>query len=313
MAREYLDEEQQRQLEALIEEEDAATPPPAEEEPEMEEVAEPDEVDTVNETTEQLDEGDAEEAPPEEPQPDPTAGMEETANTQAPAVPLPDGFGTVEELIAAYGQLQARDQERGDDLETLRKLNGQLVSIAESLGYGQGVESVDLSVDENLMHSNPQEYARQQIRREVSEQLKPMIEQQQRNLRGRMIDRSWKAFAKEHGDIEEMMDDVRSYLDENRHLYDDERGMEIAYHMARSGKYRPEKAMMEDEEFLARAAQNPKIREKVIEDYLKELTRIGEGAPASVGGGGSAVPAGRKKQPMSLKDAHKAARKLFGA
>jgi phosphoribosyl 1,2-cyclic phosphate phosphodiesterase len=49
------------------------------------------------------------------------------------------------------------------------------------------------------------------------------------------------------------------------------------------------------------------------EDYLKELARSGEGAPASVGGGGSAVPAGRKKQPMSLKDAHKAARKLFGA
>ena len=80
MAREYLNEEQQRQLEALVDEADAATPPPAEEEPEMEETEAPDEVDTVNDTTEARDEGDAEEELPEEPEPDPNAGMEQLMN-----------------------------------------------------------------------------------------------------------------------------------------------------------------------------------------------------------------------------------------
>lgn len=310
MAREYLDEEQQRQLEALVDEADAATPPPAEEEPAMEETEAPDEVDTVNENVEEIDEGDAEPAPPDE-TPDPAAAMEAAA-PQAPAPQLPAGFESVEQLIGAYTEMAAREQQRGNDMATLRDLNAQLVSIAEALGYGQELGSVDLSVDESLMRSNPAEYTRQSVRKEIAEQLKPMLEQQQANLRGRMLDQAWRTFAAEHGDVSEMMDDIKEYLSEHKDLYDSEDGLGVAYHMARSKKYRPEKALMEDEDFLGRAAANPKVREKVIADYLKELARSGEGAPASVGGGGSAVPTDRKKQPTSMRDVHKLARKLFG-
>lgn len=309
MAKEYLNEEQRAQLAAMLEEEaDAANPPPMEEEPELEEAAEPDEVDTVNDNVEELDEGDAEGAEPEEPRPDPNAGNEPAP--QAPA--LPEGIGSIDELIAAYGQLKARDTQRGDDLQALRELNGQLVSIAEALGYGQGMESIDLSVDESLARGNPAEFARQQIRKEIGDQLKPMIEQQQKNLRGRLIDQGWKAFAGEHADVSDMMDEIQAYLKDNPELYDNERGLEVAYHMARSGKYVPEKTLMENEDFIGRAAANPKVKEKVIEEYLEEVGRSGSEAVASVGGGGRSVPAGRKKQPQSIKEAHKLARKLFG-
>ena len=300
-----LTEEQMEQLGRMMEEADAANPTPTDEEPEMEEGLETDEVDTVNENTEDISEGDGE-AEDEEPIPDPNAG-----NPQAPALPdMPEGIADVTQLIAAYNELRAQSEQRGDEMSALRDMTGQLVSIAEALGYGQDIQSIDLSVDESLAETNPKAYAQQQIRREIADQLKPMLEQQQKNLRGRMIDQSWKNFAREHEDVADMMEDIRAVLGESPELSDDENGMEVAYHLARSRRYMPEKAMMEDEAFIDRAAKNEKIRARVIEEYLKEISKNGEGAPASVGGGGKAVPA--KKKQVSMDDAHKGFRRMLG-
>lgn len=302
-----LTEEQQKQLYAMLDEADAANPAEMEEEPEMEEAEEVDEADVINETVNEMSEGDAE-AADEEAIPDPNAGAETQASAEAPA--LPEGFSDVGQLIAAYNELLGRENQRGDEMAALRDLNGQLVSIAEALGYGKDVESIDLSVDENLKESNPQAYMQQQVRREIAEQLRPMLEAQQKNLRQKLIDKSWQTYAKEHGDVDELMDEIRAVLGENKDLYDQENGFEAAHHMARSRRYRPEKEMMADDAFIERAAKNEKIRERVIEDYLKEISRSGKNAPASVGGGGKAVPAGRKKA-LSMEEAHRAARKLW--
>ena len=301
-----LTEEQMVRLGQLMEEADAANPTPPEEEPEMEETLETDEVDTLNENTGDISDGDGE-ATDEVPAPDPDAG----GNPQAPAdYALPDGFADVNQLIAAYNELKTRGEQQGDEMGALREMTGQLVAIAEALGYGQDMQGIDLNVDESLAESNPKAYADQRIRREIADQLKPMLEAQQRNLRGRMIDMSWKAFAKDHEDVSDMMDDIRAALDENKSLYDSENGMEAAYHLARSRRYKPEKLMLEDEAFIDRAAKNEKIRAKVIEDYLKEIGKSGEGAPASVGGGGKAVPA--KKKQISMEEAHQGLRRMLG-
>lgn len=300
-----LNEDQMNQLAAMMDEADAANPAPMEEEPPMEENAEPDEVDTVNDNTAEMSEGDAA-AEDTEPVPDPNAG-----ETQAPAAPaLPEGFQDVGQLIAAYNELRAQADQRGDEMSALRDMTGQLVAIAEALGYGQDVNSIDLHVDERLAESDPKAYAQQQIRREIADQLKPMLEAQQKNLRGRMIDQSWKQFAGEHSDAADLMDDIRAVLDEDKSLYDNEHGMEVAYHLARSRKYMPEGKLMEDDGFVERAAANPKIRERVIEEYLKKVSKDGENAPASVGGGGRAVPAGKKS--ISMEDAKKGLLKMLG-
>ena len=300
-----LNEDQMNQLAAMMDEADAANPAPMEEEPPMEENAEPDEVDTVNDNTAEMSEGDAA-AEDTEPVPDPNAG-----ETQAPAGPaLPEGFQDIGQLIAAYNELRAQADQRGDEMSALRDMTGQLVAIAEALGYGQDMGSIDLNVDESLAESDPKAYATQQIRREVADQLKPMLEAQQKNLRGRMIDQSWKQFAGEHSDAADLMEDIRAVLDEDKSLYDNEHGMEVAYHLARSRKYMPEGKLMEDDGFVERAAENPKIREKVIEKYLKEISKNGENAPASVGSGGRAVPAGKKS--ISMEDAKKGLLKMLG-
>ena len=302
-----LSSDEMEQLGRLLEEDGAANPAPPEEETELEESTEPDEVDTINENAGGIDEGDAE-AEDEEAEPDPNAG----ADPQAPAYQLPEGIADVNQLIERYNALAAAENQRGEEMQALRELNGELLSVAEALGYTKDIAGVDLSVDEALRESDPDAYHSQKMRREVADQLKPLIETQQRNLRQRMIDRSWKQYAGEHADLAEMMEDIQAVMKDMPELYDSERGMEVAHHMARSRRYKSEKQMMEDDEFIKRAAENPKIKEKIIADYLKEVARGGEGAPATVGTGGRAAAAGRKEAPKTLDEANKGLRKLLG-
>lgn len=237
------------------------------------------------------------------------AGAQEAAQQTAAA--LPEGIGSIEELAAKYEELTRDRDTRAQDMQALRDLNAQLVSIAEALGYTRDVGSVDLNVDERLKESDPDAYARGQIRKEVADQLKPMLEAQQKNLRGRMIDQAWKSFAQEHADVGDLMDDIRAVLGETPELSDHEDGLSVAYTMAKARKYRPEKELLEDDDFVERAAENPKIKDRVIEKYLREVAKSGEGAPASVGGGGRPTPTAKKK-PMTMAEAKKGFLKLLG-
>lgn len=301
-----LDEQALAQLDELLKEE-AANPTP-EGEPDMEETeVSADEAEEVNENTDAIGEGDGEAADIEV-----VPNPEAEANPQAPAAALlPDGFESVEQLTAAYNALMEQDRRRGDEMQAYREMNEQLAAIAEALGYTKDIGSVDLDGYEQLRESNPEEYARGQMRREIADQLKPMLEQQQKHLKGRMIDQAWKAFAGEHEDVAELMDEIRAEIEASPMLADSENGLEAAYHIARSKRYKPEKALFEEDAFIARAAENPKIREKVIADYLKKVSKDGEGAPASVGGSGSAVATGRKKI-SSMEEARRGLDKLLG-
>ena len=305
MPNRILSEDEMNQLGAMLTE-DAANPAPPDDDMDYEEAEEIDEVDTLNENVEDLSEGDGE-AEDEEAEPDPAAG----GNPQAPAVQLPEGIADVNQLIERYNALMAQESQRGDELQALRELNGQLVSIAEALGYTKDISSIDLSVDENLAESDPKAYIQQQTRREIADQLKPMLEAQQKNLRQKMIDQSWKKYAGQHGDIAEMMEEIKAIMDESPDLYDSEDGMQAAHTMARSRRYKPEKELMDDTEFISRAAQNPKIKEKVIAEYLKEVARGGETAPVTVGSGGRAAVTARKKI-GSLDEAKKGLAKMLG-
>ena len=286
----YLNADQMAQLQSMMDQ-DAANPAPPEAAPEMEEAAAADEVDTVNETVEDMSEGNGEAQDPAV-VPDPNAG----GNPQTAAIELPDGFTDVNQLIAAYGTLKAQNAE----IEGLRDLNSQLVAIAEALGYTKDIGSVPLEFDEN----DP--------RAEVHKLLGPMIEQQQKNIRQRMIDSEWKRYAGEHRDIEDLMEDIGAIMKEDPGLSDSERGLEIAHQLAMAKRYRPEKALFEDEAFIEKAAGNKRIQDRVIEEYLKKVAKGGEEAAVSVGGGGNIASSGKKKQPATLQDAKRGLLRLLG-
>lgn len=299
---EYLNAEQRAQLEAMLQEESPEIEPP-------EEGTEPDnEPETINENTEEMSEGDAaaEDTPPT---PDPNAGAAPPPDPQAPA--LPDGIESVEQLVQAYNALRGQNNQAGSDMQALRDMNQQLVSIAEALGYGKELNGIDLTVDETLAEKDPKAYMQSQVKAEIAGQLKPLIEQQQKNLQGRLVDEAWRGFAREHEDVSDLMDDIREVMKESPELYGSENGLRVAYHLARSKRYTPEKAMLENEDFIGRAAANPKVREKVIKEYLEKVAKGGEDAPVTVGGGGKAIPAGLKQTPMTMEEAHKRARRLY--
>lgn len=290
-----LDENAMAQLSAMLEQ-DAANPAPPEEEPELEENENPDEVDTVNETISGLSEGETEQEVPEEENPNAPAETQQTP----PAPELPDGAQSVEQLIEMYNMLKAGTA----DIAALRDMNAQLVSIAEALGYGKDVESVDLSVDDN----DPASAAKAEIHKIFS----PMIEQQQKQIRQKMIDSAWKTFEGDHADAADMMDDIRAMINADESLQNSEHGMEAAYHLIRSQRYKPEAALFDDEAFIEKAARNQKVYDRVVEDYLKNVAKGGENAPKGLGSTGSIASSGKKKAPMTLEEANRAAAKLFG-
>lgn len=295
-----LNEEQMAALAAMLEEADAANPEPMEEEPEMEEAQNIDEVDADNEAVDELSEGDGEMGE-EEVQPDPDAGEEAPAAPAPPA--LPEGIESVEQLVQEYSRLIEQENQRGEELKTLREMNDQLVAIAQVLGYSKDIESVDLSAKDDDPNS--------QMRAMISEQFKPLIEQQQKNLRSKMIDASWKQFGADHSDVKDFMEGIKKVLGESPELYDSEDGLAVAYHMARSNAYKNEDTLFDDDAFIEKAAKNDKVKEKVIAEHLKKVKKSGADAPASVGKGGSAA-ATKQKHYGSMEEAHKAARKMFG-
>ena len=302
-----LNPEQQAQLEAMLQQ-DAANPAPPEEAAAEEEIS-ADEAEQVNENTEAISEGEAE-AADQEAVPDPAPAPPEAAPPAA-APALPEGMQNVEQLIQAYNALKAQTDQSGNDMQMLRDMNQQLVSIAEAIGYGKELNGIDLTVDEKLKEKNPEAYMKSQVKAEIATQLKPLLEQQQKNLRGRLIDKAWRDFSASHEDLKDMMDDVKAIMDETKDLYNSEDGLEVAYHLARSRRYAPESKLLESDDFIAKAAKIPKIKEKVIEEYLRQVSKDGENAPVTVGGGGKAIPASLKSEPRTMDEAHEMARKKY--
>lgn len=302
MANGMLNEQQMAELQAMLDA-DTANPPAMEQTPEMEEAASPDEVDTINDTAAGMSEGDGQTADPEV-VPDPNAGADPQAAAeaaQAAAMPqLPDGMQSVEQLIGAYNLLKTTQ----GDVQAYRDMTAQLVTIAEALGYGKDAESVDLSVDENDPDSR--------TRAEVHKVLGPLIEQQNAQMRQKLIDAEWKRYAGEHGDLQDMMDDIREIIGQDPAMADDEHGLERAHTMAKARRYRPESALMEDEAFIEKAANNPKIRDKVIEGYLKQVAKGGEDAVQGISSGGSTASSGRKKAPKTMEEAKAGLIRLLG-
>lgn len=296
-----LNEQQLQELQAMLDA-DTANPPAMEQPPEMEEAASPDEVDIINDTTAGMSEGESQ-AEDAQVAPDPNAGANPQAAAEAAqaAMPqLPDGLQSVEQLIEAYNMMKAAQ----GDVQAYRDMTAQLVSIAEALGYSKDIASVDLNFDQN----DPNGAAKA----EVHKVLGPMIEQQNAQMRQRLIDAEWKKYAGEHADLTDMMDDIREIIGADPAMADDEHGLERAHTMARARRYRPEKELMEDEAFIAKAAANEKIQNRVIEEYLRKVAKGGETAVKGVGSGGSIASSGAKKRPATMEEAKAGLLRMLG-
>lgn len=172
------------------------------------------------------------------------------------------GFDDVEELLAAYRATSAAVGELREMVEQLLQMEKATQTAAQ------------------LDPTHP-EYA---VRRQVELELRPMREQARRAARNRVIQQDWKASAMQMENLERLLPEMAEYIMRNPKYANESDGLTRAYDAVRSAKYRDEETMMNDPEFIRRAATDERVKEAVLRAHLEEIYQSGE-APQSVGSG----------------------------
>lgn len=200
------------------------------------------------------------------------------------------GFGSVDELANAF-------REAAKNASEMRDMLTHITAIQQAAGN-----------EEQLDPNNPDDRARIIARQEM----KPLLDKEMANARNRLVQEKWNASdAAKAADLAELMPDIQAYLQKNPRYAVDEDGLQRAYDAVRSGRYRSEKALMDDPEFLKRVASDEQVKKTVIEDYLQDIARNGEAVPQSISEGGS-TPLTGKKQVSGMENAKQKLLSMLG-
>lgn len=191
------------------------------------------------------------------------------------------GFQSVEELVEAYRNLS---QQHEMSIQQL----GQLVALQSAIE------------NESELNPNAPDYA---IKKAIRDEMAPLFERMRDDARNKLVQDAWGKSAREMPDLEEFMPDIAAFLKEQPELAVREEGLRRAYDSVRSKKYKSERTLMEDPDFIARAANNEKIKKAVLEAHLGEIARNGDSLPASIDEGGGTPLTGKKKSPSSMDQA----------
>lgn len=200
------------------------------------------------------------------------------------------GVKDVNELAERYRSATEETGKYKDMLSTL-------------LAYQQA-----LNTKEELTGGNPVDSVAETVRKEMG----PVYEKLQQEARNKLVQEAWGKDAKNMPDIAELMPEISEFMKAHPDLAVQNDGLQRAYDSVRSGKYRSEEQMLNDDQFLQKAASNERVRQQVIKEYLSELARSGESLPASVGNGGDMPLTGRKKAPDSMEQAKAGLGKMLG-
>ena len=201
------------------------------------------------------------------------------------------GFGSVEELANAYREA-ARSQSE------MREMLTQITALQQAAGN-----------EEQLDPNNPEDRVKLVVRGEIQ----PLLEKQKADARNKMVQEKWNASpAAKAADLSELMPEIQAYLSANPRLAVDEEGLQRAYDAVRSGKYRSERDMMADPEFVKRAAADEGVKKRVIEEYLQSVARNGDVAPQGITEGGSVPLTGKKTGSHSMAQARQKLESMLG-
>lgn len=200
------------------------------------------------------------------------------------------GFGSLEELVNAYK-------------ETLRSGSELREMLTQISALQQAMEN-----DEQLDPNNPQD----QMRIIARNEMKPVLDKQKADARNRLIQDKWNSSeAAKAADLADHMPDIQAILSANPGWALDGEGFQRAYDAARSKKYRSEKALMDDPEFLKRAASNEQVKKLVLEEHLQNIARTGDAIPQGITGGGS-TPLTGKETITSMEEAKRKLQHMLG-
>lgn len=208
-----------------------------------------------------------------------------------PAQPAPNpgedlikslGFGSVEELANAFKEASASQAE-------MKKM---LATIA-ALDKAQGTE-------EELDPNDPDARMKSIIR----DELKPLRDKAKQDARNLGVQDAWKKYAATRNDLPTHMADIQKFIMEHPSLSTSDDGLERAHDAVLARKYKSESDMLQDPEFVKKAASNEAIRKAVLAEHLNQVSKSGDAVPDGIDNSGSTPLTSTKKiQKNSIKAA----------
>lgn len=211
--------------------------------------------------------------------------MQEQQAAQGDAARLAEyGFGSLEELLDAYERVQGTVSE-------LRGMLSQILDVRRA--------------EQNAAQLNMRGYA--------EEELRPLREQTEQAARNRLVQKDWQESAAQMVGLERLMPEIAAYIMENPRYAQESDGLRRAYDAVRSGKYRDEEELMEDPQFIERAAGNEKIREAVMRAWMEQIKRTGNGVQSiGAAAGVGMTPMTAKKNVTGMEQAKKRLEAMLG-
>jgi len=201
------------------------------------------------------------------------------------------GFGSLDELLDAYERVQG----------TVTELRGMLSQILDVRRAEQNAAQLD------------ERYPGYEMRRYAEEELRPLREQTEQAARNRLVQKDWQESAAQMVGLERLMPEIAAYIMENPRYAQESDGLRRAYDAVRSGKYRDEDELMEDPQFIERAAGNEKIREAVMRAWMEQVKRTGNGVQSiGAAAGVGMTPLTQKKNVTGMEQAKKRLEAMLG-
>lgn len=151
------------------------------------------------------------------------------------------------------------------------------------------------------------------VKAAIREEMAPVLDELGRKAKNKIVQDAWGEAAKEMPDLMDLQADIAEYIKASPDLAVSEDGLRRAYDGVRSKRYRSEDALLNDDSFVKKAAENEKVKQAVLSAHLNEIKRNGEPVPPSIGDGGGTPLSGKKLPPDSMNSAKSGLLKMLGA
>jgi hypothetical protein len=200
------------------------------------------------------------------------------------------GVSSIEELVAALREASGKSGE-------YKQMLTDLLAFSKAKNNQQQLDPSD------PMHS---------VKAAIREEMGPVLDELGRKAKNKIVQDAWGEAAKEMPDLMDLQGDIAEYIKKYPELAVDENGLRRAYDGVRSQKYRSEDALLDDDEFVKKAAANEKVKNAVLSAHLNEIARNGEPTPPSIGEVGGTPLAGAKAAPDNMEKAKRGLLSMLG-
>jgi hypothetical protein len=227
-----------------------------------------------------------------------------TPPAEAPIAPVDAGAvgGLSPEIMEEFGVKSVEEL-----VEALRDISGKSneykAILSDLLAFTKAKEN-----QQELDPSDPLNTVKAAIREEMA----PVLDELNRKAKNKIVQDAWGEAAKEMPDLMDLQGDIAEYIKKYPELAVDENGLRRAYDGVRSQKYRSDKELFDDDEFVKKAAANEKIKSAVLSAHLNEIARNGEPVPPSIGEGGGTPLSGAKPAPNNMEKAKRGLLSMLG-